>query len=64
MSDYKVCVCVIRFSDPRPFENALEINSELRRAKLLFPGELTKPEAFVRDREGEELASVGHVTFM
>lgn len=41
-------------SDPRPFEGALEINEELKRAKLLFPGELVQPEAFVTDQEGKE----------
>ena len=44
-----------RFSERglSPFEGELEVNSELQRAKLLFPGELVKPEAFVRDREGK-----------
>ena len=45
----------LRFSNHsrRPFEGALEVNTELRQAKLLFPGELVQPEAFVKDDEGK-----------
>ena len=45
-----------RFSDhaPRPFEGPLEVNTELRRAELLFPGELVQPETFVKDEKGKE----------
>ena len=37
----------------RPFEGALEVNSELKRAQLLFPGNLVGPEAFTMDEEGK-----------
>ena len=51
-----------RFSEgsPRGFEGELEINSVLRQAKLLFPGELVQPEAFEKDKEGKTLCSVIH----
>ena len=50
-----VCSTVARYCEegPRVFEGALEVNSELKRAQLLFPGELVKPEAFAVDEEGE-----------
>jgi hypothetical protein len=44
---------------PRQFEGALEVNSELQRAQLLFPGELVQPEAFVVDEEGYIYTGLG-----
>lgn len=52
-----------RFSENalRPFEGVLEINTRLKKAKLLFPGELVQPEAFVRDNQGKRKGGGGEL---
>ena len=53
----------------RALEGPLAINTHLKQAQYLFPGDLRGPEAFVRDERGKELGerewnSLGHVWFL